>query len=183
MVAAAGQALPDAAALRAHVAGSLPDYMVPSGYVVLDRLPLTPNGKLDRRALPAPVRVGALSGGSARTPQEEILCGLFGRFWGFRRVGIWDNFFELGGDSIISIQLVSRARQAGLVITPRAVFQHQTVEALAAVAAPAEGRQRLLPISRPVHCRSPRSCIGCWSAAGRSSASSKRAAAGSGGSA
>ena len=69
-----------------------------------------------------------------RTPQEEILCGLFAEVLGVERVGIEDNFFELGGDSIVSIQLVSRARRAGLVITPRAVFQHQTVEALAAVA-------------------------------------------------
>ena len=145
VVAAAGAAAPDAAALRAHVAGSLPDYMVPSGYVVLDRLPLTPNGKLDRRALPAPVLRGGVEGGSARTPQEEILCGLFGEVLGVSGVGIWDNFFELGGDSIISIQLVSRARQAGLVITPRAVFQHQTVEALAAAAASLEERAAVVP--------------------------------------
>ena len=69
-----------------------------------------------------------------RTPQEEILCGLFAEVLGVARVGIDDNFFELGGDSIVSIQLVSRARRAGLSITPRAVFQHQTVAGLAAVA-------------------------------------------------
>ena len=69
-----------------------------------------------------------------RTPQEAILCGLFAEVLGVERVGLDDNFFELGGDSIVSIQLVSRARKAGLAITPRAVFQHQTVEALAAVA-------------------------------------------------
>jgi non-ribosomal peptide synthase protein (TIGR01720 family) len=68
----------------------------------------------------------------ARTPQEEILCGLFAEVLGVERVGIDDNFFALGGDSIVSIQLVSRARQEGLLITPRAVFQHQTVAALAA---------------------------------------------------
>ena len=128
--------------LRAHVAGLLPDYMVPSAFVVLDRLPLTPNGKLDRRALPAPVVRGSVAGRGPRTPQEEILCGLFAEVLGLGRVGIDDNFFELGGDSIMSIQLVSRARKAGLVITPRAVFQHQTVAALAAVAA-ADRRRRL----------------------------------------
>ena len=69
-----------------------------------------------------------------RTPQEAILCGLFAEVLGLERVGIDDNFFELGGDSIVSIQLVSRARRAGLSITPRMVFQHQTVEALAAAA-------------------------------------------------
>ncbi len=104
------------------------------GLCVLDRLPLTPNGKLDRRALPAPVVRGSVEGRGPRTPQEEILCGLFAEVLGLGRVGIDDNFFELGGDSIVSIQLVSRARKAGLAISPRAVFQHQTVAALAAVA-------------------------------------------------
>ena len=132
VVAAAGAGV-DAAALRAHVGQSLPDYMVPSAIVVLDRLPLTPNGKLDRSALPAPEWTSAAWRG-ARTPQEEILCGLFAEVLGVERVGIDDNFFALGGDSIMSIQLVSRARRAGLVITPRAVFQHQSVEALAGAA-------------------------------------------------
>ena len=148
--------------------------MVPSAYVVLERLPLTPNGKLDRRALPAPEVRGLALRRGPRTPQEEILCALFGEVLGVAGVGIEDNFFELGGDSIVSIQLVSRARKAGLVITPRAVFQHQTVEALAAVAAFVEKRASPCPISPPVHCRSHRSCIGCWSVAGRSITSIKR---------
>ena len=69
-----------------------------------------------------------------RSPQEELLCGLFAEVLGLERVGIDDNFFELGGDSIVSIQLVSRARRAGLLLTPRAVFQRQTVAGLAEVA-------------------------------------------------
>ena len=132
VVLAAGAAA-DAAALRSHVGARLPDYMVPSAIVVLDHLPLTANGKLDRGALPAPqVRAGVVR--LARSPQEELLCALFAEVLGLERVGIDDNFFALGGDSIVSIQLVSRARKAGLVITPRAVFEHQTVAGLAGVA-------------------------------------------------
>src|SRR6266566_4849023 len=133
VVAAAGRAV-DAPALRAHVGSRLPDYMVPSAIVELDRLPLTANGKLDRGALPAPEYRGRVGGGLPRTPQEEVLCALFAEVLGVAGVGIEDNFFALGGDSIVSIQLVSRARKAGLVITPRAVFEHQTVAGLAGVA-------------------------------------------------
>src|SRR5204863_6464051 len=144
VVAAAEAALPDSAALRAHVGQSLPDYMVPAAFVLLEELPLTPNGKLDRRALPAPAVAAHVPKRAARTPQEEILCALFAEVLGLAAVGIDDNFFELGGDSIVSIQLVSRARKAGLVITPRAVFQHQTVAALAAVAGALEERPSIL---------------------------------------
>ncbi len=133
--AALASAVLDSAALRAFVGARLPDYMVPSGFVVLERLPLTPNGKLDRRALPAPETAPAAVRREPRTPSEEVLCALFAQVLGVDRVGIDDNFFALGGDSIMSIQLVSRARKAGLTITPRAVFQHQTVAALAAAAA------------------------------------------------
>src|SRR5262249_12833287 len=122
------------AALRGELAGELPEHLVPSAIVVLDALPLTANGKLDRRALPAPEYSGALVRRAPRTPREEGLGGLFAGVLGVERVGIDDNFFELGGDSIVSIQLVSRARRAGLLLTPRAVFQHQTVAGLAAVA-------------------------------------------------
>ena len=124
----------DASALRTRLWTSLPDYMVPSAVVVLDALPLTPNGKLYRRALPAPDLTPTAVWRAPRTPQEEVLCALFAEVLGVERIGIDDNFFELGGDSIMSIQLVSRARKAGLIITPRAVFQHQTVTALATAA-------------------------------------------------
>ena len=87
-VVGAGEGAPDAASLRAHVGAHLPDYMVPSGYVVLDRLPLTPNGKLDRRALPAPAAGGGSLRRAPRTPREEILCALFGEVLGLPAVGI-----------------------------------------------------------------------------------------------
>ena len=138
VVAAAG-ASADAATLRAHVGQSLPAHMVPSAFVVLERLPLTPNGKLDRKALPAPDLTPPTVRRAPRTPQEEILCGLFAEVLGVERVGVDDNFFALGGDSIMSIQLVSRARKAGLLITSRAVFQRQTAGALARVAGVVEG--------------------------------------------
>src|SRR5260370_30259641 len=112
---------------------------------VLGQLPLTPNGKLDRRALPAPAVGAHVPKRAPRTPREEILCALFAEVLGLSAVGIEDNFFELGGDSIISIQLVSRARKAGLLITPRAVFQQQTVAALAAIAAGIDETPSTLP--------------------------------------
>jgi non-ribosomal peptide synthase protein (TIGR01720 family) len=132
----------DAADLRRFAGRDLPDYMVPAAVVELDALPLTSNGKLDRAALPAPDFSGKVSSRTPRTPEEETLSRLFAEVLGLERVGIDDGFFDLGGDSIIAIQLVSRARQSGLVITPRDVFQHQTVEELAAVARPTgEGEQ------------------------------------------
>ena len=119
--------------LRAHAAGLLPDYMVPAAVVVLDRLPLTPNGKLDREALPAPDFAALAGGAPPRDDREAVLASLFAQALGLPRVGIDDSFFDLGGDSIVSMQLVSLAREAGLVFTPRDVFRHETVAALAPV--------------------------------------------------
>ncbi|MFL6245714.1 MAG: amino acid adenylation domain-containing protein, partial [Thermoanaerobaculia bacterium] len=120
-------------ALRDALAERLPDYMVPSAFVTLDALPLTVSGKVDRAALPAP-RESREGYRAPRTRAETILCELIAELLALDRVGIADNYFTLGGDSIVSIQLVSRARKAGLTFTPRDVFRHQTVEALAAVA-------------------------------------------------
>jgi amino acid adenylation domain-containing protein/non-ribosomal peptide synthase protein (TIGR01720 family) len=131
---------PSGAELREYLRGRLPDYMVPSHFVFLERLPLTPTGKLDRKALPRPEReneAGEYAG--PRTPAEEILCAVWAKVLKLKRVGIHDNFFELGGDSILSIQIVSRANQAGLNIKPKHVFQHQTIAELAKVAGSAAG--------------------------------------------
>ncbi|MFH9352447.1 amino acid adenylation domain-containing protein [Kitasatospora sp. NPDC017646] len=129
----------DPAELRAHCAERLPDHMVPT-VVVLDRLPLTPNGKVDRRALPAPVFGAGEEGGRAPAGElEHTLARLFAEVLGIPRVGATESFFELGGDSIVAIQLVSRARHAGLRLTPRSVFDAPSVEALARIARPLEG--------------------------------------------
>ncbi|MEU3626069.1 non-ribosomal peptide synthetase [Amycolatopsis coloradensis] len=112
---------------------ALPKYMVPSAFVVLDELPLTPNGKLDREALPAPDFAGAVSGDAPRTPREELLASLVAGVLGLEKVGIHDDFFRLGGDSIVAMQLVGRVRSAGLLLSPRDVFRHRTVAALAEV--------------------------------------------------
>ncbi|MCD9877249.1 amino acid adenylation domain-containing protein [Streptomyces sp. NR30] len=123
----------DPLTLRTHVAKVLPEYMVPSVIVPLDALPLTPNGKLDRRALPAPEFTASAEGRAPRTPQEEILCQIFAEVLGVEQVSIDDNFFELGGDSILALQVVGRAQQAGLGITPKDVFQLRSVHGLASV--------------------------------------------------
>ncbi|WP_431040537.1 amino acid adenylation domain-containing protein [Streptomyces sp. P1-3] len=119
----------EAGELRGFVAKRLPEFMVPAAIVVLDRLPLTPNGKVDRAALPAPVFApGAYQ--APRTPDEEVLCGLFGAALGLDRVGIDDDFFGMGGDSIQSIQVASRAREQGIRISARQIFEHRTVAGL-----------------------------------------------------
>ncbi len=124
--------------LRSWLAERLPAYMVPALWVILSALPLTPSGKIDRRALPAPdARAGVERGeghAAPRTPREEALAAVWAEVLGVPRVGVRDNFFRLGGDSILSIQMVARARREGLAVTPRQVFERQTVAELAAVA-------------------------------------------------
>ncbi|MFF8812629.1 AMP-binding protein [Streptomyces pactum] len=132
-VPAAGAAL-SSSGLRDFVADAVPEYMVPSVFVVLDELPLTANGKLDRRALPAPDFTAPATGRGPGSAREETLCAIFTEVLGLEKVGVDDSFFDLGGDSILSIQLVSRARTAGLVFTPKDVFERKTVAALAALA-------------------------------------------------
>ncbi len=127
-----GEAL-DGAALKTALSPVLPDYMVPARIVVLERLPLTPNGKIDRKALPAPDQLAAsVEHVAPRTPAEAALAAIWADLLRQPQIGVTDNFFELGGDSIISLQMVSRARREGVLIEPRDVFRYQTIEALAA---------------------------------------------------
>ena len=150
VVAAAGQTV-DASVLRGHLGLSLPDYMVPSALVVLDRLPLTPNGKLDRRGLPAPELVARQDWRGARTPQEEILCSLFAEVLGVERVGIDDNFFELGGHSLLAIRLISRIRSSlDVEIGIRSLFEAPSVATLSERLLEAQAaRPALIVQSRP----------------------------------
>ncbi|HEX8118977.1 MAG TPA: condensation domain-containing protein, partial [Pyrinomonadaceae bacterium] len=124
-------------ALREWLRGRLPEYMVPSAFVVLEGFPLTPNGKVDRKALPAPgpARVAAGAGYEApRTPVEEVLAGVFAEVLKAGRVGASDNFFELGGHSLLATQAAARAREAlGVEVGLRQFFEHPTVRGLAAV--------------------------------------------------
>ncbi|MBN9635620.1 MAG: AMP-binding protein, partial [Actinobacteria bacterium] len=121
----------DPAAARTAVAKYLPAYMVPAAVVAIETLPLTPNGKLDRRALPAPTYGSADQYRAPATRVEETLAAVFADVLGVERVGVDDSFFELGGDSIMSMQVVARARAAGLTCRPRDVFVEQTVARLA----------------------------------------------------
>ncbi|MFD9906208.1 amino acid adenylation domain-containing protein [Streptomyces sp. NPDC059063] len=127
----------DGEAVRAYVAEALPEYMVPSAVLVLDKLPVTRNGKVDRVALPAPDFAGRASDRVARSGAEETLCGLFADVLGLERVGVEDSFFELGGDSITAMQLAARARRLDLDFTAQDVFEHENPAGLAALAAEA----------------------------------------------
>ncbi|RKI05722.1 amino acid adenylation domain-containing protein, partial [Corallococcus praedator] len=126
----------DPAVLRTFLEQRLPDYMLPSAFVPLTALPLTANAKLDRKALPAPegLRASRREYIEPRTEMEQRLAGIWTQVLRVERVSVDDNFFDLGGDSIISIQVVARARQAGVRISVRDLFQHPTLGALANVA-------------------------------------------------
>ncbi|HEX8820243.1 MAG TPA: amino acid adenylation domain-containing protein, partial [Archangium sp.] len=122
--------------LRGFLKEKLPEYMVPSAFVCLEALPLTANGKVDRKALPAPESVRAAEDRpyvAPRNATEQTLAGIWAKVLGVERVGIHDNFFELGGDSIVSLQVIARARQAGLALSPKQLFQRQTIAELAPV--------------------------------------------------
>jgi fengycin family lipopeptide synthetase B len=157
---ARSQPAPSPGLLRDFLKQYLPDYMLPGAFVFLQRIPLTVLGKADRQALPPPTweRVEETAFAPPATPQEEILASIWRGALNVERIGIHDNFFDLGGDSILSMQIVARANQAGLRLTPRQIFQYQTIAELAAVVDSApqiqaeqglvSGPAPLLPIQR-----------------------------------
>ncbi|MGH4024300.1 MAG: non-ribosomal peptide synthetase, partial [Pseudonocardiaceae bacterium] len=124
---------PGASELRAFLKRRLPDYMVPSAFVLLDDLPLTPSGKVDRRALPAPDGPSQPESKylAPRTPVEQELARIWAEVLGVEQVGAHDNFFSLGGDSILSIRVLARAREAGLGLTLQQIFRQQTLRDVA----------------------------------------------------
>jgi aryl carrier-like protein len=129
--------------LKSYLRVHLPEYMLPSIFVPIAEIPLTPNGKVDRRKLPAPdqsLLAVTTPYEAPRSSNEHILAELWAEVIGFTpseerpTIGIHDNFFELGGDSILSIQVISRAAEAGLQLTPRQLFEYPTIAGLAALA-------------------------------------------------
>ncbi|PJE13817.1 non-ribosomal peptide synthase/polyketide synthase [Mycobacterium sp.] len=129
----------DVTGIRAILAQRLPSYMVPAAVIALDALPLTVNGKLDTRALPAPEYQEVDRYRPPEGAVEETLAVIYAEVLGLDRVGVDEPFFDLGGDSILAMQVVARARAAGVMCRPRDVFVEQTVAGVARVAAAADG--------------------------------------------
>ncbi|MDY6802251.1 MAG: amino acid adenylation domain-containing protein [Cyanobacteriota bacterium] len=134
---------PTSTTLRGFLKERLPEYMVPGAFVVMEAFPLTPNGKVNRAGLPAPEELRDETVGyvAPRTPTEKTLAAIWSEILRVDRVGINDNFFALGGDSIMSISIIAKAERAGLQLTPKQLFQHQTIAELAAVAGTTTARE------------------------------------------
>ena len=134
VVPAPGQEI-QGAALRYFLLSKLPEYMVPAAFLILDAMPLAANGKIDRRSLPAPDwgRPEPESVAVApRTLLEERLAEIWKDVLGVESISMHDDFFELGGDSILSLRISAAAREHGLAVTPRKVYEHPTIAELAA---------------------------------------------------
>ena len=127
----AGQKV-EAPALQHHLREGLPEYMVPALFVFLDQFPLTPNGKVDRRALPAPETTATAEWREPATEAEKALARIWQEVLRVPKVGAEDHFFQLGGDSILAIQVVTRAREAGLDVRPKDLFLKSRLSTLAA---------------------------------------------------
>ncbi|MBL8675863.1 MAG: amino acid adenylation domain-containing protein [Alphaproteobacteria bacterium] len=139
--------------LRNHLAHSLPEYMVPSFFVYLDKIPLTSNGKIDRKSLPAPDLSLRTIGDEYVAPQSDLqhsLAAIWSEVLKVEHIGIHDNFFKIGGDSIISIQLVAKGRQQGIHFNVKDIFTYPTIAGLASVARTQEDVLTLKPDQSPL---------------------------------
>lgn len=122
--------------LRSHVKERLPEYMVPANFVLIDEFPLLPNGKIDQKALASLKAESEENTSDFEAPKTEIeqkLAAIWESILGFSPIGIHDNFFEVGGDSILSIQITSKARREGIILEPNQIFEFQTISELSAV--------------------------------------------------
>ncbi|HYO72540.1 MAG TPA: condensation domain-containing protein, partial [Archangium sp.] len=150
-----GNPLPDVDSLRASLAQRLPEFMQPSAFVALESLPLTSNAKVDRKALPAPKSSQLQSATAYVAPRDEMeqrLADIWTQVLNVERAGIHDNFFALGGDSILSLQVIARARRAGIALSARQFFQHQTIAELARIAGHTSGSlDEQGPVTGEVH--------------------------------
>jgi amino acid adenylation domain-containing protein len=130
--------------LQTHLSSRLPDYMIPTTFMVMSTLPLTPNGKVDRKALPAPTQRTVAAKKETVAPRSEAerkLASIWIEVLGIPEVSVDDDFFELGGDSLLSFRITNRANQAGLALTPRHFFQHRTIGAIVQALGPTGGAQ------------------------------------------
>ena len=121
--------------LRQGLKDKLPEYMIPSKFVQLDELPRVPNGKIDMNSLKLPVEeASSFSKTGVSAPKTEVeiqLVEIWEEVLGFRPIGVHDNYFQIGGDSILSIQIIAKARQKGIFLAPNQMFEQQTISELA----------------------------------------------------
>ncbi|MDH6136204.1 amino acid adenylation domain-containing protein [Kitasatospora sp. MAA4] len=159
VVPAAGEL--DIAELRTRVASALPEYMVPSAFVVMDALPLLPNGKLNRKALPAPEHTGRPPLRGPRDPREEAACRVFAELLGLDQVGIDESFFELGGHSLLAARLIGRLREElGTELSVRDLYGHPTVAGLSEGTGE-DARERSLGVLLPLRARGQQPPLFC----------------------
>ncbi|MCE7996677.1 MAG: amino acid adenylation domain-containing protein [Roseivirga sp.] len=125
------KAVVDFTELRSHAGQKLPHYMIPTDFIVLDKMPLTPNGKVNRKALPEPVATTRDQYEAPQTEKERLLVEVWSKVLDVEHVGVTDNFFAVGGDSIKSIQIISRVRNAGYEVSAKDIFISQTIRQLA----------------------------------------------------
>lgn len=136
IVPASGHPVQDSDTIRRMLTGLLPEFMIPSFIIILDALPMTPNGKLDRKAMESmepEIKKSPRMASASLKDTEKALIRIWSDVLALELVEVQDNFFELGGDSILSIHIVARARQAGIEITPAMIFTHPTIAQLASV--------------------------------------------------